>query len=921
MKNSITLFLAVIVTPLFSITGRGAATDTLFDLKATGGTLTIGDKVFSAFDYAGSGLTGFDAKQIQVTASIENGVYFLVWGGAISVGSGSAALAELKLNYRVQANSGQVVTIDQSYTGSAQPRGGAFLFVDETVRTPSGSVVANSHLEVDDLSDPFAEVGDNLNIDPAESILDVTKEITLQVSNGGFVSISEIRQSFHQIDSPHCEVTPDIKSCIGGMETFSVQASGGIPPYSYSWNGPNGFVSNESTITISNVQPAAAGVYTVKVTDANGGNSFCQTMLTVNPGPAVTVNSVEVCAGGEATLVASASGESPLVYSWAGPVGAGPFGNTAVILVTVPGAYTVMVTDGDGCDAVGVGVVTNTSSVCISDTFTFSGSGSDSGSPNTRTFTSAKGLTVKVRAFSRAKGTGIWSPAFVGLYSKGLGVTDSSEDGSEPSHSVDNVGRDNFLLFEFSQPVIVDRAFLGWVSSDSDLNIWVGNSTGLPLDDSVLSSFGFTEENLGSSSTRWADFNSGQVAGTAFVVSAHLADTKDQFKINKLEFCKPDCAPPPPPPPPVCIPGTFTFSGSSADTGNPNVRTFTANGIGVKVSAFSRVKNTDTWAGAYVGLYSKGIGVTDTSENGSEPSHSLDNVGRDNFLLFEFSQPVTVDRAYLGWVESDSDLNLWIGSFTDPFNNHLTLNNAVLSSFGFTEENTGGSSTRWADFNSGKVTGNAFIIAARLNDSKDQFKVNKLEFCAPEAGSSPPSLPSPWNFKDVGAVGAAGSSGSSNGKFTVTGSGTYIWGTADEFGYLYQSASDDCSIVARVTGVQETHEWAKAGVMIRDSLSAGAKHASMFIFPNNGVQFQSRTSTGNSSTDSITSGFTPPYWLKVECSGNVFNGYASSDGAAWTWFGSQTISMGSSVYIGFAVTSHEDGALCTATFDNVLATP
>ncbi|HTD66779.1 MAG TPA: DUF1349 domain-containing protein, partial [Candidatus Limnocylindria bacterium] len=233
----------------------------------------------------------------------------------------------------------------------------------------------------------------------------------------------------------------------------------------------------------------------------------------------------------------------------------------------------------------------------------------------------------------------------------------------------------------------------------------------------------------------------------------------------------------------------------------------------------------------------------------------------------------------------------------------------------------GGSSTRWADFNSGKVTGNAFIIAARLNDSKDQFKVNKLEFCAPEAGSSPPSLPSPWNFKDVGAVGAAGSSGSSNGKFTVTGSGTYIWGTADEFGYLYQSASDDCSIVARVTGVQETHEWAKAGVMIRDSLSAGAKHASMFIFPNNGVQFQSRTSTGNSSTDSITSGFTPPYWLKVERSGNVFNGYASSDGAAWTWFGSQTISMGSSVYIGFAVTSHEDGALCTATFDNVLATP
>jgi hypothetical protein len=37
--------------------------------------------------------------------------------------------------------------------------------------------------------------------------------------------------------------------------------------------------------------------------------------------------------------------------------------------------------------------------------------------------------------------------------------------------------------------------------------------------------------------------------------------------------------------------------------------------------------------------------------------------------------------------------------------------------------------------------------------------------------------------------------------------------------------------------------------------------------------------------------------------------------------GSQTITMGSNVYIGLAVTSHNDGTLCTAVFDNITGTP
>ena len=80
--------------------------------------------------------------------------------------------------------------------------------------------------------------------------------------------------------------------------------------------------------------------------------------------------------------------------------------------------------------------------------------------------------------------------------------------------------------------------------------------------------------------------------------------------------------------------------------------------------------------------------MTDSSEGtGGNNTHTVDNVGRDNYVLFEFSETVIVDSTFLGYVVNDSDLTVWIGTNTDPFNNHLTLSDALLTSLGFTEVN------------------------------------------------------------------------------------------------------------------------------------------------------------------------------------------------------------------------------------------
>ncbi|NJM15542.1 MAG: carbohydrate-binding protein [Bacteroidales bacterium] len=82
------------------------------------------------------------------------------------------------------------------------------------------------------------------------------------------------------------------------------------------------------------------------------------------------------------------------------------------------------------------------------------------------------------------------------------------------------------------------------------------------------------------------------------------------------------------------------------------------------------------------------------------------------------------------------------------------------------------------------------------------------------------------------------------------------------------------------------------------------------------ASFQRRISTGGSSATSSVSA-TAPQWVKLVREGDVFTGYSSEDGTSWVAINNVTITMTSNVYIGLAVTSHNDGSLCTAQFNNV----
>ncbi len=165
----------------------------------------------------------------------------------------------------------------------------------------------------------------------------------------------------------------------------------------------------------------------------------------------------------------------------------------------------------------------------------------------------------------------------------------------------------------------------------------------------------------------------------------------------------------------------------------------------------------------------------------------------------------------------------------------------------------------------------------------------------------------------------------SPGTVIMNGTGTDIWTNSDQFRFAYKSLKGNGSIVAKLESVTNTHEWAKAGVMIRESVASGSPHAFVAVTPTatHGVSYQCRpTMDGTSESADVAS--TPlPQWVKVSRNGNSLTAQCSADGETWKDIvptNPVTIAMANDVFIGLAVTSHAAGVVCGAKFSGVSTT-
>jgi len=174
----------------------------------------------------------------------------------------------------------------------------------------------------------------------------------------------------------------------------------------------------------------------------------------------------------------------------------------------------------------------------------------------------------------------------------------------------------------------------------------------------------------------------------------------------------------------------------------------------------------------------------------------------------------------------------------------------------------------------------------------------------------------PWLSQDIGKPSLAGEMGVSGSTITIKASGDDIWNDKDNFHYSYQNVKGDFEINTRIISLDNTDQWAKVGIMARESLTDNSRNILLCVTSQNGLSLQSRAEKGGT-TENInrTEGIVAPYWIRLVRKGDVFKGFISPDGIRWSEAGNTILSLPSSIYLGFAVTSHFNDTICNAKMD------
>lgn len=174
------------------------------------------------------------------------------------------------------------------------------------------------------------------------------------------------------------------------------------------------------------------------------------------------------------------------------------------------------------------------------------------------------------------------------------------------------------------------------------------------------------------------------------------------------------------------------------------------------------------------------------------------------------------------------------------------------------------------------------------------------------------------------------------GNVTLNGTGADIWEPGDDFVFADQpwtSGDGDwsCRVVSVADGSAPVNEWAKTGIMVRESTD---RLAAMFLVAatgNHGVINNSRQegASGSGSVPQQDSTNTSdggtigpdalqfPVWLRVTRKKDTFQAYTSTDGKKWNTFGNSVDVPMKTVLVGLAALSHTAGSTDIAKFDNV----
>jgi hypothetical protein len=177
---------------------------------------------------------------------------------------------------------------------------------------------------------------------------------------------------------------------------------------------------------------------------------------------------------------------------------------------------------------------------------------------------------------------------------------------------------------------------------------------------------------------------------------------------------------------------------------------------------------------------------------------------------------------------------------------------------------------------------------------------------------------------DVGAPPMKGAAAfdATTGQYTITGSGTDIWGKADQFHYVWREISGDFAATATAKFLTDGIDHRKAVIMLRQSLDADSPFVHLVIHGNGmpGVQFRNIKGDNTNTVDMPIEG-PGTFKLKLVRQGTSITFWLAKDGAALRELGQTQNQLGSPVLLGLGVSSHTQTATNTVLFSDVTIEP
>ncbi len=171
----------------------------------------------------------------------------------------------------------------------------------------------------------------------------------------------------------------------------------------------------------------------------------------------------------------------------------------------------------------------------------------------------------------------------------------------------------------------------------------------------------------------------------------------------------------------------------------------------------------------------------------------------------------------------------------------------------------------------------------------------------------------PWMTPGVSSTAPVGTNG-----YDVVSAGLDIWGTAEGFRFVYTNLAGDFDIRVRVASMTKVENWTKGGLIAHEGTNWGAHFFDVFTTPPDGMNVcgvDCRTVPNTFAVALDNSG--PPFagtsfpnmWLRLQRTGNTFQGFRSADRANWTLMATTNINMAASLNAGLATTAHDYAGL------------